>query len=125
MYSLGIDVSQDDFYVSLQEKGESIIWIKGSRKFDNTTAGFAGLLAWVDHKSHSDSNIRYVMEATGSYNEDLAYYLHQAGCRIHVVLPNKVKYYSKALTSRQRTTRSTQASSPGWAWSGSLPRGSP
>lgn len=105
MYSLGIDVSKDDFQVSLQEKSGGIIRIKGSRKFDNTAAGFAGLLAWVEHKSHPDSNIRYVMEATGSYYEDLAHYLHQAGEQVHVVLPNKVKYYSKSLNVKTKNDK--------------------
>ena len=41
--------------------------------------------------------IRFVMEATGVYHEDLAYYLTGNGYEVSIVLPNKISNYFRTL----------------------------
>ena len=43
------------------------------------------------------------MEATGSYYENLAYFLFLNNHKLSVVLPNKVRNYAKSLESKSKT----------------------
>jgi len=78
--------------------------IKGQRSFANTPKGFSELLAWVS-KRIKDASIAesYVMEATGVYHEQLAYFLKRAGKTVHIVLPLKSKRYLQSLGHRSKT----------------------
>ena len=91
-FSIGIDISADDFYVSLMclDKGHGVI--KGSRKFFNKHKGFESFLEWASKRTKGDETI-FVMEATGVYYEELAYYLHSQGKSVAVILANKIKHY--------------------------------
>lgn len=44
----------------------------------------------------------YLMEATGIYYEQLAYFLNDAGCILSVVLPTRVKYFTKSLNVKTK-----------------------
>lgn len=107
--SYGIDISSDDFtasqgiYYSDLDREVSII-----KKFKNTTRGFDKFLAHVKKqkdKINPDGTIQtwFVMEASGVYYENLAYYLHAKGHKVHVALPNKVKSYIKTLENKSKT----------------------
>ena len=47
----------------------------------------------------------YLMEATGIYYEQLAWYLHSKKCELSVVLPNKAKKYKESLGLKSKTDR--------------------
>jgi transposase len=47
----------------------------------------------------------YLMEATGVYYEQLAWYLHSQKCSLSVVLPNKAKKYKESLGLKSKTDR--------------------
>lgn len=107
--SYGIDISSDDFtasqgiYYSDLDREVSII-----KKFKNTMRGFDKLLAHIKKqqgKINPDGIIQtwFVMEASGVYYENLAYYLHDKGHNVHVALPNKVKNYIKTLENKSKT----------------------
>jgi len=102
-YVVGIDVSKDEIHVCLKEslgKGKSIT--KSSCKLKNTPEGFKDLLQKYSKYSQS---ILFVMEATGSYYEDLAYYLYDLGMSVVVVLPNKIKHFAKSLNLKSKTDK--------------------
>jgi len=103
---VGIDISKDDFHVCAKEKAaDGNSKIKGSRSFKNNDKGFAELALWVSKREKSGSSVRYIMEATGSYYENLAYYLYQAGNSVSVVLPNKIKHFAKSLNVKTKTDK--------------------
>ena len=104
--SLGIDVAGKDFRVCLKiRRPDGQVKIKGSRKFSNRPKGFAALLKWVTSKQTSDDPMRAVMEATGVYYESLAYFLHEQGWRVFVLLPNRIKGYFKFLNLKSKTDK--------------------
>jgi transposase len=45
------------------------------------------------------------MEATGTYHEDLVYYLYDHRREVYVVLANKIKYYTKSLNIKTKTDK--------------------
>lgn len=103
---VGIDISKDDFHVCVKERSaDGNVKVKGSRSFKNNSSGFSELLLWVSKRVSPGVPIRYVMEATGSYYEELAYYLYQAKNKVSVVLANKVKHFAKSLNVKTKTDK--------------------
>ena len=102
----GIDVAQKELVVSLGRIDQLIQKeVYACKTFANKPSGFAALLGWI--KKHTDSSItvRYVMEATGVYHEQLAYYLTEQGFEVSIVLPNKISNYLKTLETKTITDK--------------------
>ena len=103
-FSIGIDISADDFHVSLMLFDGKRYVIKGSRKFSNKHKGFVSFLEWTSKKTKGEEAI-FVMEATGVYYEELAYYLHSEGKSVAVTLANKIKHYANSLNVKTKTDK--------------------
>lgn len=102
--SVGIDIAMNDYkVVFLAMKSDLSIAVKGSKTFSNDEEGHSGLIEWVKRKSSGECPLTYTMEATGVYYEEVAYYLSDSGCSIHVVLPNQVKKYGQSLGVKSKT----------------------
>lgn len=102
---VGVDISLDEFHVCLKAKSYGTVKILGSRAFANSEKGFQELLTWVSKREKSEVAVIYVMEATGTYYENLAYYLHKAGKTVCVELPNKIKHFAKSLNVKTKTDK--------------------
>ncbi len=103
---VGVDISKDDFHVCIKEKIiGSNVKIKGTRSFSNNSKGFIELMKWVSKRTLPNSSVLYIMEATGTYFENLAYYLHEKGCLVSVVLANKIMHYAKSLNLKTKTDK--------------------
>lgn len=78
--------------------------ISNSVTFKNSTPGFKKLILWVK-KTIISKNIPvfFVMEATGVYYENLAYFLFSNSFNVSVILPNKIHNYAKSLESKSKT----------------------
>ena len=106
--SYGIDISSDDFsasygvfYSDLEREVTNI------KKFKNTKRGFDKFLGFTkkhQSKINPDGSIQtwYVMESSGVYYENLAYYLNDKGLNVHVALANKVKSFIKTLENKSK-----------------------
>lgn len=94
-YSVGTDISADNFDACIEEVyNDRSTKITASRKFKNTAAGFKLFRKWLTTKTKDKTLIHIAMEATGRYHEGLAYFLFEAGYRISIVLPNKIKNFA-------------------------------
>ena len=98
-YCAGIDVSKDSLQICLSTidtNGKTTV--KGTSKMANKVCSFDGLLTWVaKHCKEKQLPVRYLMESTGVYHEQIAWYLFQNDLSVSVVLPNKSKNYLKSL----------------------------
>ena len=103
-FSIGIDISAEDFYVSLMLFDGKRGVVKGSRKFSNNHKGFASFLEWTSKRTKGQEAL-FVMEATGVYYEELAYYLHSEGKSVAVSLANKIKHYANSLNVKTKTDK--------------------
>ncbi|MEM6878341.1 MAG: transposase, partial [Bacteroidota bacterium] len=97
-FSIGVDISKDFFHavimrVYANRKGEAV----ASRKFKNSLTGFKAFVKWIDRKTTDARLVHIGMEATGRYHEGLAYYMLEHPYRQSVVLPNKIKSFSRSL----------------------------
>lgn len=105
--AVGIDVSQDELVVQLGRMREDwSVELYSNQSFKNTKKGHALLLEWVGKNTDGELEVRYVMEATGVYHEDLAYFLNSQGQQLSIVLPNKISNYFRTLEVKTVTDKS-------------------
>ena len=102
---VGIDISMDSVmvcYGSVSANQETKF--SACVSFPNNKKGFKEMLQWT-HKHHENSTapLHFVMEATGSYYEGLAYFLDEHNLMVSVILPNKIKNYAKSLDNKSKT----------------------
>jgi len=99
---VGIDIAKKKFDVALL-LGEKT----KSGAFHNTPAGFAIFARWLTR--HGVERAHVCMEATGTYGEELALYLHDAGHVVSVVNPVKIKGFAQSELSRTKTDKADAA----------------
>lgn len=97
--NVGIDCGQKELVVAYGVMDENYdVKILSNTKFSNDEKGFKKLLAWSRKLNPDGAEVSYVIEATGVYHERFSLYLHEQGCRITVLLPNKSKAFMKTLS---------------------------
>ena len=104
--NIGIDGGLKDFKVCFMIlTQDQSLKIKGTRTFSNNLKGFEAFDKWVENKKLKDITLRFTMEATGVYYEQLAYYLHGRGYYVSVLLPNRSKAYFQTLNLKSKTDK--------------------
>jgi len=96
---LGIDIAKAKFDVTLQLPDGT----RRRKACPNTRAGFGELTHWLTR--HGASHVHATLEATGTYGEALATYLHDAGHRVSVLNPAVIHAYAKSQLARAKTDR--------------------
>lgn len=101
--SVGFDVSKDKVSVtfSQRETGKSFRVIS-SKTFLLTADGFKKIAEWIESHRLEGIELHLLMEASGVYYEELAYFLHGKGYRVSVILPNKAKAFFKSLDYKSK-----------------------
>lgn len=105
----GIDISSESFTVS-----QGVLYknmerkISYTRSFKNNIKGFKDFTKFAKainnkYTTGSDTQLWFVMESTGVYYENLAYFLNDTGFNVSVVLANKMKNFSKTLSTKSKT----------------------
>lgn len=103
---VGIDVAQKELVVSIGRMHDDLVpEIYGHHTFSNTTKGFEALVTWVRKRSEASTAIQYVLEATGVYHEKLAYFLHEGGHTVNIILPNRISSYQRTLDIKTVTDK--------------------
>lgn len=106
-YGVGIDVSKDTLQVCLSVIDTSgKVTIKGTSKIINKNSAFDKFLTWVNkHCQVKDLPVRYVMESTGVYHEQIAWYLFQKDLAVSIILPNKAKHYLRSIGNKSKNDK--------------------
>ncbi len=103
---VGIDMAMQKFDVCLSViDTEQRVTIKATRKFENNPKGFVNFLGWVKKHHKQAIPIVFLVEASGVYHEQLAWYLFDQNQSISVILPNKAKRYKEALGFKSKTDK--------------------
>ena len=102
--SIGIDVSKDELVVCFGSLNSELKQsVSTATSFKNSPAGFKSLVNWANKLADNNLSVWFVMEATGVYYENLAYFLSDNGCQLTVLLPNKIKNYIRTLDNKSKT----------------------
>lgn len=103
---VGIDVSMELFHACFKKRlSDGTVKIVATRSFKNTEKGFKELFEWRSKNNRERVDVVFVMEATGVYYENLAYFLHGHKQQVSVVLANKMKSYFKSLNIKTKTDK--------------------
>jgi transposase len=100
MFYLGIDVSKAKLDCMLLESSSQK---KKSKVVPNSAAGFKQLLDWLAKQGAADVHV--VMEPTGVYHENCALALTDAGLRLSLVNPARIRDYAKATGFKNKTDK--------------------
>jgi len=93
--NIGVDISKDDFKVCfyhLDSSGKK--FIKGTRTFKNTLAGFIAFMKWIEKKRNVELKVCITVEATGIYYENVVHFLN-----------DNTKAYAKSLNLKTKTDK--------------------
>ena len=106
-YGLGIDMAMEKFDVCLSIiDNQQHVTIRSQCSFKNNKKGFETFFAWVSKNTKQFAiPVVHLMEATGIYYEQLAWFLHHKECSVSVILPNKAKKYKDALGLKSKNDR--------------------
>ena len=97
--SLGIDIAKAKFAAALLTSDGKV----RHKSCANTPAGFADLAAWLQRQHVS--TVHACLEATGTYGDALATWLHDAGHVVSVVNPAIIHAYARTQLARSKTDR--------------------
>ena len=101
---VGIDIAKDSFVACVGHATLSQQLHFGKETtFANSASGLAALLSWVVKQHVSSSPLWFVVEATGVYYEELAYFLADNQQLLSVLLPNKVKHFARSTELKSKT----------------------
>ncbi|HET8859691.1 IS110 family transposase [Marivirga sp.] len=104
--NLGVDVSKDSLDVTFSTMDvQRQVKVKASRKFFNTLNGFKQLQKWMESKRVKDVELRILMEATGIYYEQFAWFLYEKEYTVSVILPTKAKRYLQAIGNKSKNDK--------------------
>jgi transposase len=102
---IGIDVSKGSLSIrfgTLDSEQNQKIYTPVN--FPNNLDGHKKLLSWaLKQKISEQAPMWFVMEATGVYYENLAFFLSEKKQNIAVILPNKAKNFSRTLDIKSKT----------------------
>lgn len=99
---VGGDVSKRKIDVALMDERSKY----KSRVFENTSVGHAALMNWLVEHGAALQTTHVCMESTGPYSEAPATALVDAGWRVSVVNPARVKGFAQGELSRNKTDKS-------------------
>jgi transposase len=103
---VGIDVAKDELVCTFGViMSDFSIEFKSSAVFKNSLSGFEKLSNWAKKFTHEHLDLYFVMEATGVYHQQLAYWLHEMSFKVVVVLPNKISNFFKTLDIKTVTDK--------------------
>jgi len=104
MQFVGIDVGKKRLHAAwLRDAQQDLIRPKA---VDNSPEGHAELLAWAQRTAKVEAGeLSFVLEATGVYHEAVALFLYQAGARVAVVNPLRIKRFAESHGFRTKNDR--------------------
>ncbi len=95
---LGVDIAKRKFDVALLINGK----LK-HKVFTNNQEGFETLLAWL-HKQNVDRT-HVCLEASSTYGDELATYMHDAGHTVSIVNPARIKGFAQSELMRTKNDK--------------------
>jgi transposase len=105
-YSVGIDMAKAQFKVCFSViDDQQKVTTKSQGSFPNNLDGFEKFYAWTQKHVREKLPLHFLVEATGIYHENLAWFLYNKDCSISVILPNRAKKYIQGLGLKSKNDK--------------------
>jgi len=98
VFVLGIDIAKQKFDAALLVDRKT-----KHKSCKNSAEGFETLMFWL--AKQGVQKVHACLEATGSYGDDLAVYLHEAGHIVSIVNPARIKGFAQSELIRTKTDK--------------------
>jgi len=98
VFVLGIDIAKQKFDAALLVDRKT-----KHKSCKNSAEGFETLMLWL--AKQGVQKVHACLEATGSYGDDLAVYLHEAGHIVSIVNPARIKGFAQSELIRTKTDK--------------------
>lgn len=98
-YWIGMDISKDEVAVCVMDDAKAV----QHARFANTRTGFNSLHHYL--KKRGAAGAAACLEATGTYGEAVATFLHARGYPVAVVNPLRIKRYAESQLRRNKTDK--------------------
>lgn len=95
---IGIDIAKLKFDVAVRLQSKKF----KHKVFPNTPEGFVELVQWLEQ---FDGTFHFLMEATNTYHEALADFLHDKGFKVSVINPKCMPNFAKSANLRSKTDK--------------------
>jgi transposase len=95
---LGVDIAKRKFDVALVTNGK----LK-HKVFTNNQEGFEALLAWL--QKQNVGHVHVCLEASSTYGDELAAYMHDAGHTVSIVNPARIKGFAQSELMRTKNDK--------------------
>lgn len=99
---LGLDISKANFDAVLLD---SLTAKPRHKAFPNTPAGFQRLQEWIGQAPVHPCTVHACLEATGTYGQALARFLHEHGHTVSLSNPAQIKAFAKTQLARTKTDK--------------------
>jgi transposase len=97
-FILGIDLAKRKFDAALLANAKL-----RHKVFANSREGFSELIGWL--KKYGVDHVHVCMEASSAYGEELATYLHDAGHKVSIVNPARIKGFAQSELLRTKNDK--------------------
>lgn len=97
MVVLGLDIGKIKIHAVLRTEADK----RRHKTIPNSPAGFRELLTWA--RRYAPSELHVCLEATGTYGDGVALFLHDAGCAVSILNPAAIRAYAARQLSRTKT----------------------
>ena len=98
VFVLGIDIAKQKFDAAVLVDRKT-----KHKSCKNSAEGFETLMLWL--AKQGVQKVHACLEATGSYGDDLAVYLHEAGHIVSIVNPARIKGFAQSELIRTKTDK--------------------
>jgi transposase len=95
---LGVDIAKKKFDVALLVNDK-----QKHKVFTNTQEGFRELLVWL--KKKGVEHVHLCLEASSTYGDELATYMHDAGHTVSIVNPARIKGFAQSELMRTKNDK--------------------
>ena len=97
MVVIGLDIGKNKIHAALRTEADKL----RHKTTSNTPAGFRELLTWA--RRYAPDALHVCLEATGTYGDGVALFLHDAGCAVSIINPAAMRAYAASQLSRTKT----------------------
>ena len=103
----GVDIGKESFYACYKvQYAHNSVDKKGTKECPHDYGGMKAYYQWCKKRNKNlEIKLVHVMEATGVYYEELAYYLHDSEETVSVHLAQKIKYFAKSCNIKTKTDK--------------------
>ncbi len=101
--SIGMDIGKSSIHICVKYQDDlTAVSIKSTRKFSNAPKGWEALSKHLNKFLLPDLPYIIILEATGVYYENIAYFLNDLDYEVCVILPKQSSYFAKTINQKSK-----------------------